>query len=49
MKIEPERLKLSVLPDNVRENKEPHASEADLAVKVYLSTTLPAGKTGIRG
>jgi chemotaxis protein MotB len=44
LKVEPERLKLSVLPDNVRENKEPHSSEADLAVKVYLSNTLPEGE-----
>jgi len=43
LKIEPERLRLSVLPANVQENKGTLSSEADGAVRVYLSTTLPSG------
>ena len=43
LKIEPERLRLSVLPANAQENKGTLFSEADVAVRVYLSTTLPAG------
>ncbi|MGO9115798.1 MAG: flagellar motor protein MotB [Thermoguttaceae bacterium] len=41
LKIEPERLRLSVLPANVQDNKAALSSEADVAVRVYLSTTLP--------
>jgi hypothetical protein len=43
LKIEPERLRLSVLPASAQENKGTLFSEADVAVRVYLSTTLPAG------
>jgi chemotaxis protein MotB len=42
LKIEPERLRLSVLPANAEENKGALFSETDVAVRVYLSTTLPA-------
>jgi chemotaxis protein MotB len=41
LKIEPERLRLSVLPATAQENKGTLFSEADVAVRVYLSTTLP--------
>ncbi len=44
LKIEPERLRLSVLPANAQENKGALSSEADVAVRVYLSATLPAGR-----
>ena len=43
LKIEPERLRLSVLPASAQENKGGLFSEADVAVRVYLSATLPAG------
>jgi len=43
MKIEPERLRLSVLPATAEENKGAVFSEIDVAVRVYLSTVLPAG------
>ena len=43
LKIEPERLRLSVLPATAEENKGSSFSEADVAVRVFLSTTLPAG------
>jgi len=43
LKIEPERLRLSVLPATAEENKGAPSSEVDVAVRVYLSTTLPAG------
>ena len=42
-KIEPERLQLSVLPARPAENKGAGFSGVDLAVRVYLSSTLPAG------
>ncbi len=44
LKIEPERFRLSVLPANAQENKGSLISEADVAVRVYLSATLPAGR-----
>ena len=44
LKIEPERLRLSVLPASAQENKGTLFSEADVAVRIYLSTTLPAGR-----
>ena len=48
LKIEPERLRLSVLPNNVPdsapENQEPDSTEADISVQVYLSTKLPEGE-----
>ncbi len=43
LKIEPERLRLSVLPANAQESKGSLYSETDVAVRVYLSTTLPVG------
>ena len=43
LKIEPERLRLSVLPANGQQNKGTLFSEADVAVRVYLSATLPGG------
>jgi chemotaxis protein MotB len=43
LNVEPERLRLSVLPASAQENEEAMFSEADVAVKVYLSATLPAG------
>jgi chemotaxis protein MotB len=44
LKIDPERLRLSVLPAIAQENKGTLFSEADVAVRVYLSATLPAGR-----
>jgi flagellar motor protein MotB len=44
LKIEPERLRLSVLPATGQENKGALFSEADVAVRVYLSAKLPAGR-----
>ncbi len=44
MKIEPERLRLSVVPVSAQENKGAVSSEADTAVRVYLSATLPTGR-----
>jgi chemotaxis protein MotB len=43
LRIEPERFRLSVLPASVQENKGTLFSEADVAVQVNLSATLPAG------
>jgi chemotaxis protein MotB len=43
LKIEPERLRLSVIPASVQENKGVPFSEADVAVRVYLSATLSRG------
>ena len=43
LKIEPERLRLSVLPANAQESKGSLYSETDVAVRVFLSTTLPVG------
>ena len=49
LKIEPERLRLSVLPAIAQENKGSLYSEADVAVRVYLGATLPAAvKSGMR-
>jgi chemotaxis protein MotB len=43
LKIEPERLRLSVLPARSQDNKGTLTTEADVAVRVYLSSTLPSG------
>jgi len=43
LKIEPERFRLSVLPASAQEDKGTLFSEADVAVRVNLSTTLPVG------
>ena len=48
LKIEPERLRLSVLPATASQNKGEISSEVDVAVRVFLSATLPAGKLGLR-
>jgi hypothetical protein len=43
LKIEPERLRLSVIPANPAEDRAEQLLEADVGVRVNLSTTLPVG------
>ncbi len=43
LKVEQERLRLSVIPASAHESKGTNPPEADTAVRVYLSTTLPTG------
>jgi chemotaxis protein MotB len=43
LKIEPERLRLSVIPARSAEDSGEQLSEADVGVQVNLSTTLPVG------
>ena len=43
LKIEQERLRLSVIPANEQQNKGAVSSEINTSVRVYLSTTIPSG------